>query len=176
LKNSVDLRVGANGQLFILPDDIIQNTVKAFSTSATSASGYSAIGAPTGRYLAPANGPDCIEVTPGFGSCGTRSLVVTAPKLIRFDLSAVKRVQLRGRMSAEFRVEMLNALNAPYFNPNVNTTTVGGFTVFNTPTYEGAAGVPLANSATTSADNFRLTTLLGDNQSRVIQLVWRFSW
>jgi hypothetical protein len=95
---------------------------------------------------------------------------------VRFDLSAVKRVQLRGRMSAEFRVEMLNALNSPYFNPNVNTTTVGGFSQFLTPTYEGAAGVPLANPTTTSADNYRLITLLGDNQSRVIQLVWRFSW
>ncbi len=29
--------------------------------SATSANGYGALGAPTGRYLAPANGPDCIE-------------------------------------------------------------------------------------------------------------------
>jgi hypothetical protein len=176
LKNSVDLRVGANGQLFILPQDIIDNTVKAFSTSATSATGYSALGAPTGRYLAPANGPDCIETSPGFGACGTRSLVVTAPRLVRFDLSAVKRVQLRGRMSAEFRVEMLNALNSPYFNPNVNTTTVGGFSQFLTPAYEGAAGIPLANPTTSSADNYRLTTLLGDNQSRVIQLVWRFSW
>ena len=176
LKNSVDLRVGANGQLFILPQDIIDNTVKAFSTSATSPSGYSALGAPTGRYLAPANGPDCIETSPGFGTCGTRSLVVTAPRLVRFDLSAVKRVQLRGRTSAEFRVEMLNALNSPYFNPNVNTTTVGGFTQLLTPAYEGAAGVPLANATTTSSDNYRLTTLLGDNTSRVIQLVWRFSW
>jgi hypothetical protein len=67
---------------------------------------------------------------------------VTAPRLVRFDLTAVKRIQLRGRQSAEFRVEMLNAFNAPYFNPNVNNTTVGGFTLLNTPAYEGAAGIP----------------------------------
>jgi hypothetical protein len=126
--------------------------------------------------MAPANGADCIETSPGFGSCGTRSLVVTAPRLVRFDLSAVKRVQIRSKQSVEFRVEMLNALNAPYFNPNVNTTTVGGFTLLNTPAYEGAAGVPLANSTTTSTDNFRLTNLLGDNTARVIQLVFRYSW
>jgi hypothetical protein len=173
LQDSVDLRVGANGQLFILPDDIVQNTFKAFNVGLT---GYGALGAPAGRYMAPANGPDCLEVTPGFGQCGTRSLVITAPRLIRFDLSAVKRIQLRGRTSAEFRVEMLNALNSPYFNPNVNNTTTGGFTQQFTPTYEGAAGIPLTNSTTTSVDNYRLTTLLGDNQSRVIQLVWRFSW
>ena len=46
----------------MLPQDIIDNTVKAFSVSATSASGYGKLGAPTGRYLAPANGPDCIEI------------------------------------------------------------------------------------------------------------------
>jgi hypothetical protein len=173
LQKAVNLRVAANGQLFILPDDIIQNTFKAFNVGLI---GYGALGAPTGRYMAPANGPDCIEVTPGFGQCGTRSIVITAPGLIRFDLSAVKRIQLRGRSSAEFRVEMLNALNSPYFNPNVNNTTVAGFTQQFTPTYEGALGAPLTNSTTTSTDNSRLTTLLGDNQSRVIQLVFRFSW
>ena len=131
---------------------------------------------PTGRYLAPANGPDCIETSPGFGTCGARSLVLTAPRLVRFDLSAVKRIQLRGRASAEFRVEMLNALNSPYFNPNVAMGVVSGFNQLSTPTYEGAVGIPLANPTTTTADNFRFTSLLGDNQSRVIQLVWRFSW
>jgi hypothetical protein len=95
---------------------------------------------------------------------------------VRFDLTAVKRIQLRGRQSAEFRVEMLNALNKPYFNPNVNNTTVGGFTLLNTPTYEGAAGIPLANATTTSVDNFRLINLLGDNTARVIQLVFRYSF
>ena len=51
----------------------------------------------------------------------------------------MKRVQLRGKTSAEFRVEMLNALNSPYFNPNVNTTTVGGFSQFLTPAREQLA-------------------------------------
>jgi hypothetical protein len=60
LQNAVDLRVAANGQLYILPDDIIQNTFKAFNVGLTR---YGALGAPTGRYMAPANGPDCIEVT-----------------------------------------------------------------------------------------------------------------
>ena len=36
---------------------------------------------PTGRYFAPANGPDCIEIDNGadYGDCGMRSLVVTGP-------------------------------------------------------------------------------------------------
>ena len=113
-----------NGQLFILPDDILQNTVRAFSVSATSANGYGALGAPTGRYLAPANGPDCIETSPGYGDCGVRSLIVNGPRLVRFDLSAGKRFGCKGSDSFEFRGEMLNAFNKPYFNPGVERAAV----------------------------------------------------
>ena len=178
-KQSIDLRVASNGQVYILPDDIIQNTVKAFSVSATSATGFSALGAPTGRYLAPANGPDCIETSPGYGDCGVRSLVVNGPRLVRFDLSAVKRVKMMGSTSAEFRVEMLNALNTPYFNP---ASTTGVPLGMSTTLFAGngpnlANGTPTSNpTAASSADGFRLTSLLGDNQSRIIQLVFRVRW
>jgi len=174
-RNAVDLRVGANGQLFILPDDIIQNTVKAFNVNATSSTGYGALGAPTGRYLAPANGPDCIETSPAYGDCGVRSLVVNGPPLFRFDLGASKRVQIHGPVTFEFRAEMLNAFNKPYFNPVLGLTT----------TYFPSGGQgPVANNGTpinnavagTSADSFRLTQLLGDNTARIIQLVWRVRW
>src|SRR5262249_3910127 len=57
------LNAAAINQLYLLPKDIVENTVRAFNVSATSADGYSAQGAPTGRYLAPANGPDCIEIS-----------------------------------------------------------------------------------------------------------------
>ena len=51
------------------------NTIKAYSTSATSPTGYGASDAPTGRYFAPANGPDCIETINGnYGDCGVRTL------------------------------------------------------------------------------------------------------
>jgi hypothetical protein len=180
-RKAIDLRVGANGQLFILPDDIIQNTVRAFQTSATSANGYSALGAPTGRYLAPANGPDCIETSPGYGDCGVRSLVVNGPRLVRFDLSAVKRVRLQGSTSFEFRVEMLNALNKPYFNPASTAGLPLGMGL-STNNFTGngpvlANGTPTSNpSASTSGDGFRLTSLLGDNTARIIQLVFRVRW
>ena len=183
LQNAIGLRIAPNGQVFILPDDILQNTVRAFAVSATSATGYGALGAPTGRYLAPANGPDCIETSPSYGDCGVRSLVVNGPRLVRFDLVAAKRVRLKGSVSAEFRVEMLNALNSPYFNPASTAGTTLGMT---TP-YTGVAaigpggpvltGTPVSNaSAGSSVDSYRLTALLGDNQSRIIQLVWRVRW
>ena len=129
-----------------------------------------------GRYLAPANGPDCVEVSPSAGNCGVRSLTVNGPRLVRFDLSVVKRFRLNGRTSAEFRVEMLNAFNQPYFMPDQTNQTAPGFTTSRQAAYEGALGVPLANAITTTSDDFRLRDLLGDNVSRVIQLVWRVSW
>jgi hypothetical protein len=178
-RKAVDLRVAANGHLFILPQDIIDNTVKAFQVSATSATGYGALGAPAGRYLAPANGPDCIETAPGYGDCGVRSLVVNGPPLVRFDLSLVKRVPIRGRLAFEFRGEFLNAFNKPYFNPaSTGGTPLGMTTTFANP--QGAVtynGTPVSNTtAGSSPDSFRLTQLLGDNTSRIIQLVWRVRW
>ena len=55
----------AGKKVWMLPQDVIDNTIRAFSVSATSASGYGTGGAPTGRYFAPANGPDCIEIDNG---------------------------------------------------------------------------------------------------------------
>jgi len=177
LQQSVALRVDSRGQMFYLPQDIIENSVKAFAVSATSANGYSALGAPAGRYLAPANGPDCLESVPGFGDCGARSVIVNAPGLVRFDISMGKRVKMFGGTSFEFRGEMLNALNSPYFNP---ASTIGvplGMT--NQLTAPGGAGVrqPIMNSISgSSADSFRLTDLLGDNTARIVQLVFRVRW
>lgn len=145
------LNANAPVHLYVMPQDIVENTVRAFSTSATSPTGYGSLGAPTGRYLAPANGPDCIEPDPGndFGACGVNRLEVTGPLYWRVDLSAVKRIRLPGDMDFEFRGEMLNALNHPNFEPVISTST--------------------------NADNYRLEDLM-ENSSRIVQLVFRLSW
>ena len=141
--------------VYMLPQDIIDNTVRAFDVSATSATGYGDQGPPTGRYLAPPNTLGCIETAQsdagdpltGIGDCGVRSLVVTGPKLVRFDLSAVKRVPIKGRVNFEFRAEFLNA--------------------FNTPWFEAVA------DASDDPDDYRVE----DAQSgRTVQLVWRVTW
>src|SRR5262249_39480299 len=159
-------------QLFILPDDIIQNTVRAFNVSATSPTGYGALGVPTGRYLAPANGPDCIETSPSFGDCGVRSLVVNGPPLVRFDVGVAKRVKIRGAVTFEFRGELLTALNRPYFNTGSTSGIPLGFTSTSLFTAPGGPiannGTPVANaSAGSSPDSFRIVGLLGDNTSRI---------
>ncbi len=144
------LRIDDNRRVWMLPQDVIDNTVKAYSVSATSATGYGALGPPEGRYFAPANGPDCIEVAPGFGDCGSRSLIVRGPMFKMLDLSILKQVRLKGRTTAEFRVEALNALNW------VNFTPVAGLG--------------------SNPNNYEVTGLTGDVTRRMIQLVARFSW
>jgi hypothetical protein len=122
------LRTGQDGRLYMLPQDVIDNTVKAFSVSATSPTGYGPLGAPTGRYFAPANGPDCIETTPGsggIGDCGVGSIEPTGPMLVRFNLGISKQFHLTGRLRLEMRVEMLNAFNTPYFIPVAGTQLLG---------------------------------------------------
>jgi hypothetical protein len=179
-RKAVGLRVGANGQVYILPQDIIDNTVKAFNVSATSPDGYGATGAPTGRYLAPANGPSCIETEPSYGDCGVRSLVVNGPPLVRFDLSLIKRVRVKGNVNFEFRGELLNAFNTPYFDPAAAQTRgmpLGFTTNFTAPQGPFQTATPYSNStAGNSSDSFRLTQLLGDNTSRIVQLVFRVRW
>ena len=139
-------------KIWMLPQDVIDNTIRAFNVSATSATGYGSGGPPTGRYFAPANGPDCIEIDEeaDYGDCGTRSLIVTGPTFHNYDISIAKRVKVVGRTNVEFRFEMLNAFN------NVNFIPVGGIgSVLN---------------------NYEVTQLTGNNLSRVIQLVTRFNW
>ncbi len=176
LQKEIKVQQGPGGQLFILPADILDNTVKAFAVSATSASGYSGA-APTGRYFAPANGPDCIESAPGYGDCGLRSVTVNGPRLVRFDIGISKKFDLPGRFVFEFRGEMLNAFNEPYFNPASTAGSPLGFTNTITAPNGVGGGTPTANTTGAgSVDNYRLTELLGDNQSRLVQLVWSLRW
>jgi hypothetical protein len=92
-----------------LPKDIIDNTIKAFSVSATSPTGYGASGPPTGRYLAPASSPVCTQFVSG--QCAPQTLYVTGPMFTRFDLSLKKGIRINERFNFELRGEFLNAFN-----------------------------------------------------------------
>ena len=145
-------------RVYMLPQAVIDETIKAFSTSATSATGYGAQGPPSGKYFAPANGPNCIEVAAddsattndGFGECGTRTLVVPGPLFKNVDLSLTKFIPIAGRTRLEIHVEALNVFNRPNYVP------VGGL------------------GATSTA--YEVTALTGANTSRVVQFVSRFTW
>ena len=147
LQKEFKLRFDDAGRaIYMLPQDIYDNTLRAYSISATSASGYSGE-TPTGRYIAPANGPDCIEVAPNYGDCALNNVVVTGPRLVRFDLSAVKRVPVKGRVNFEFRAEFLNAFNHPWFEP---VTGLGS-----------------------DPDDYRVED---GETGRQVQLIWRLNW
>jgi hypothetical protein len=152
LQDMFNLRIDANRRVYMLPESLINESLKAFSVSATSASGYGSLGAPSGKYFAPASGPDCIEsIAQGYGDCGTRTLIVRGPMFQEHDMSLVKAVAIKGRVKAEFRIEALNVFN------NVNFTPVTGV-------------------SSTQLTGYELSGLTGINSARVIQLVTRINF
>ncbi len=146
----------ANKVIYALPKEIIDNTIKAFSVSATSATGYGALGAPSGRYLAPANGPDCMQVAGN--ECAATAVYVYGPKFVRFDLSAIKRVNITERVNFELRAEFLNAFNNVNFLMNTNLTN------FTSATF-GQVTSAYSDSSNTN-----------DPGGRIGQIVLRINW
>jgi hypothetical protein len=126
------LRFESPTEIYAWPADIVDNTIKAYSVSATSPTGYGALGPPSGRYFAPANGPDCIEtINNDYGDCGVRTLVVTGPLVANVDLSVRKRVKISGRVMYEFSLDIFNVFNRTTFVPNdgIGSTTLSGWQI-----------------------------------------------
>src|SRR5215510_6040364 len=128
LQNSLKVRFDdAKGIAYYLPQDIIDNTIKAFNASATSATGYSTRGAPTGRYIAPASSSGCFEAYAG--QCGFPTIFLYGPQFTRFDLNLTKKTKITERVNLEFRADFLNAFNYVNFlvqSPNNASSTIGG--------------------------------------------------
>lgn len=126
---SFDIRTNTANNLltpFMMPDDVILNTRRAFNTSAASATGYSDLGVPEGRYFAPANSADCITIRAG--DCAPRVLLIRAPFFTRIDVGVTKRVPTGGRTSVELRFDVLNLFDNVNFDPVANPG--GGATIF----------------------------------------------
>ena len=139
-------------RVYNLPQDIIDNTVKAFSVNVL---GYTA-GAPSGRYFAPANGPDCIQVIRG--DCAPADVQAVAPRYSRFDFGARKRIGLGEKMHFVVEFDVLNLFNAINFNAVAlpgNPTNRDGYQV---------------------TDSYQDVNNLGDPGGRMGQLVLRFNW
>ena len=110
----------------MLPDDVILNTRRAFSTSPTTSTGYGALGAPEGPHIAPANSENCIQLKAG--DCAPRTLLIRAPFFTRFDIGVTKRFPLSGSLNFELRVDVLNVFDNINFNPVANPGS--GDTIF----------------------------------------------
>jgi hypothetical protein len=142
-------------EIWMLPDDIVLNTRAAFSTVNTTADGYSlALGAPVGRYIAPANSADCIQVRDG--DCATRNLLLLSPWFKRVDFGVAKKVGIGGARNFEVRFDMLNIFDSP----NFTTVSDPG----------SGSGIFRTTSAYTDPSNTY------DPGGRVGQLSVRFSW
>jgi len=121
----------ASGSVVVwsLPQDIIDNTRRAWNTDPTSATGYSADGVPTGRYIAPASAPGCVAVYQG--DCRTpHNIYVRGPLFTRFDFSFKKRFPFGRTASFDLQLDLLNALDNINFNPTFDVTPAANTTAF----------------------------------------------
>ncbi len=117
LQEALQLRFNdANKIIYMLPQDIIDNTIRANNTSATTATGYGPLGVPTGRYIASANSANCIELFTG--DCGGTAVILRGMPFTRVDMSLVKKNRIRENVNFELRGEFLNIFNFANFTTN----------------------------------------------------------
>lgn len=156
----IDPATGLN-TVYMLPDDVILNTRRAYSVSNTTLNGYSeSLGAPEGRYIAPANSGSCLQVRSG--DCAPRTLLLRAPWFSRVDLGVTKQFPIAGRANFELRIDILNLFDNINFDP------------------VGSAGTNQA--AGTRADIFQTSTAYTDSSNtydpggRLGQIAFRINW
>src|SRR5262245_40396195 len=171
LQGSVKMRFDDAAKIaYFLPQDIVDNTIKAFGVSATSATGFGSLGAPTGRYIAPANRADCVEAFAG--QCGFPNLALYGPRFTRLDLIMTKRTKSTEPVNFEFRAELLNAFNNINFSiqsPSNAQTTVGG-TASGPPAGVANSGFGRVGLA------YRDISTTNDPGGRIIQCVGRINF
>jgi hypothetical protein len=105
------------GTVWNMPEDIIENTRGAYNTDPTSPTFYPEDEEPTGRYFAPAGGPNCMAL---FALDCAPDLFFMGPLWAEFDFKMVKRFPIGQRRSFQVDMELFNALGATNFNHNLN--------------------------------------------------------
>lgn len=158
LQNEFRIRISQSEtgttSVFSMPQDIIDNTRRAYNTDPTSATGYSDLGVPSGRYIRPSSGDGCIAVYRG--DCNAPDINLNGPLFTRVDLSAKKSFPFLSRANVELTLELLNAFNNVNFNHQLNPG--GGATIF---------------QVTTGYTDINTTF---DPGGRIGQVVWRINW
>jgi len=110
LENLVKPYRDPDGFIYVFPKDIRDQTIKANNIAISAAAGPNyTLGAPSGRYIAPAGTGNCQQAWTG--QCGFANLVLHGPRFTRFDLSIAKKINFSEHINVEMRVEMLNAFN-----------------------------------------------------------------
>ncbi len=147
-----------------LPDEVITNTIRAFSISPTSATGYSGTPPDLSKpFIAPAGFGNCQARFNG--ECGITNLVVFGPRFTRIDASLIKKIAFTENTNLEFRVEALNVINNQNFK-------VGSFAA-DTVSLAGTYASPTFGQTTVAYQDTSTTT---DPGGRVLQFVLRFNF
>jgi hypothetical protein len=151
-------RQDANGveRIYMFPEDVIDNSIIAFSqTSATSLTGYSGA-LPTGRYFTRRSSLDCAAYLTG--DCGApENVIITAPWFGRSDFSFVKRFSMGRSRFIEARMDLYNVFD------NINF-------------------IPVSYSTGSSRSNWEVTSAARDPNAsqdaggRITQFGLRFTW
>lgn len=155
LQDAVQIRKDPNRIVYFLPDDIIQNTIRAFNIGGT---------APTGRFIAPAGYGNCIQAYAG--QCGISNLILKGPAFLRWDASIVKKIRFTERTNLELRAEFLNA-------PNNVSFRVGGWTA-DAPTVTNFANQAFGQLGNGTA--YQDTSTTNDPGGRLVQIVIRINF
>ena len=134
-----------------MAQDIIDESIKAFDTSATSATGYGSLGPPSGRYMAPAGDLGCMNLF--VGDCGEKEYFFYHPKFVRFDMTLRKKFPIGGRRVFSLQIDVLNVFDNINFNHSFN---------------------PGGSWRVTSA--YSDTNGTFDPGGRLGQFVWRIDW
>ncbi len=141
--------------VYSMPVDIIANTRAAYSTDATTASGYSAaLGTPTGRYIKPSSDATCVFIYRD--DCNAPDIQINGPLYTKVDLRIKKLFPFLSRGSLEVNVEALNAFTNRNFNHNLSPG-------------EGTGTFQVTSAATDINTS-------GDPGGRVGQIVFRINW
>lgn len=144
-----------------LPVDIVTNTILANNITTT---GYSTLGAPSGRFIAPPGFGNCIQSY--LGECGFSNLVLYGPKFARLDLSVSKKIYVGEKRNVELRAAFLNALNNPQWRVGgwaADTVTVTNF---------GSTAFGQLGNGTVYQD----TSTTNDPGGRIVELILRINF
>ena len=154
---------GWNG-IYMFPQDFIQQSIIALTrTDPTHPTGYANGIVPTGKYLAPASGPDCVQYLDGMCPGTKLRRIVEGPWYFRTDMSVAKRFDTGKRTWIEARMDLFNVFD----NVNFIATTRGA-----------NPGAAAGNALSAWEVNAAATDLNAaqDPGGRITQFSLRFSW
>jgi hypothetical protein len=159
LQKQFKIRIYRNAEtgsttVFSMPQDIYSNTRRAYNTDPTSATGYSTLGVPAGRYIRPASDAGCIYIYRQ--DCGAKDIEINSPLYTRVDMRIKKSFPFLSRGSMELMLEVFNVFDNVNFNHALNP------------------GAGSAIFQVTSAYTDINTTF--DPGGRIGQIHWRINW